>query len=174
MQIPGNEEDAFALFDSLQPVEPEAIHGLWRGRGLVTRHPLDGVLENLGWYGKRFHPDGRADALLFFWDEHRLIPVDPAGIPVRFALRFGGIGRRRIAKSLFSYLVKAMRAKATVAEVRNVRFRGVTSSGMAYDRQPIIDHFRKVNDNRLLGAMSIAGDERHYFFWLDRVKDREG
>lgn len=174
MQIPGNEEDAFALFDSLQPVEPEAIHGLWRGRGLATGHPLDGVLENLGWYGKRFHPDGRADALLFFWDEHRLIPVDPAGIPVRLALRFGGIGRQRIAKSLFSYLVKAMRAKATVAEVRNVRFRGVTSSGMAYDRQPIIDHFRKVNDNRLLGAMSIAGDERHYFFWLDRVKDREG
>lgn len=171
--MPTGEDDAFALFDSLQPVDPVEIEGLWRGRSLETGHPLDGVLENLGWYGKRFHPDGRADALLFFWDEHRLIPVDPAGIPIRLALKMGRFGRRRIAKTLFSYLVKALRAKGTVAAVRAHRFRGQTSAAMAYDRQPIIDHFRKVDDTRLLGAMSIAGEPKHYFFWLDRVKEKD-
>ncbi|MBP2547479.1 hypothetical protein J2858_000372 [Neorhizobium galegae] len=173
MSIPKDEDEAFALFDSLQPVEPGAIHGLWRGRGLATGHPLDGVLENLDWYGKRFHPDGRADALLFFWDDRRLIPVDPAGVPLRLGLRFARFGRRPIARNLFSYLIKALRARTTVAALRTQRFRGVASAAMAYDRQPIIDHFRKLDDDRLLGVMSIAGYTRHYFFWLDRVKGQE-
>ena len=42
---------------------------------------------------------------------------------------------------------------------------------MVYDTQPIVDHFRKVDDNRLVGAMVIEGDERVYFFELERVKD---
>lgn len=40
-------------FQFLSPLEPREIVGLWRGRGIPTGHPLDGVLENLGWFGKR-------------------------------------------------------------------------------------------------------------------------
>jgi hypothetical protein len=67
-------------FRSLPPVEPRDLVGLWKGRGIPSGHPFDGVLENLGWFGKRFTPDMRADALLFRSGEHRLVAVDPRWI----------------------------------------------------------------------------------------------
>jgi hypothetical protein len=41
-------------FQGLLPAEPHQIIGLWTGRGIPSGHPLVGVLENLGWFGKRF------------------------------------------------------------------------------------------------------------------------
>ncbi len=65
-------------FQTLQPLRPEEIVGLWRGVRIPSDHPLDGVLENLQWFGKRFHADLRADALLFQWRLGRLVPINPA------------------------------------------------------------------------------------------------
>lgn len=69
-------------FQFLSPLEPREIVGLWRGRGIPTGHPLDGVLENLGWFGKRFNADMRADALLFWSGKRRLIALDPRIVPL--------------------------------------------------------------------------------------------
>ena len=113
----------------------------------------------------------RADALLFRGGEKRLVATDPAWIPLRLALRFHKIGRSRAASNLFSFLLRRLRAKGPVASLKAVPFQGVTSAAMVYDTQPIVDHFRKVDDNRLVGAMVIEGDERVYFFELERVKD---
>ena len=145
--------------------------GLWTGRGIPSGHPLDGVLENLGWFGKRFSAQMRADALLLRRGEKRLVAIEPAWIPLRLALRFHKIGRTRAASNLFSYLLRRLRAKGPVASLKAVPFQGVTSAAMAYDTQPIVDHFRKVGDNRLMGAMVIEGDERVYFFELERVEE---
>lgn len=165
------EADALALFDSLPPLLPAELIGLWQGHGLPTGHPLDGVLENLGWYGKRFHGDRRADALLFRWGERRLVPIDPAKIPVGLALHLSGFGRSRAGHNLFSHLMRGLRAHGPVAKVRRVGFRGVESAAMAYDCKPILDHFRRLDDHRVLGVMEIAGDERHYFFVLERAPE---
>ena len=94
----------FKEFELLPPLEPREIVGLWRGRGIPTGHPLDGVLENLGWFGKRFNADMRADALLFWSGKRRLIALDPGIVPLRLALRFHKVGRTRIARNLFSHL----------------------------------------------------------------------
>lgn len=145
--------------------------GLWAGRGMPSGHPLDGVLENLGWFGKRFSAQMRADALLFRRGENRLVAIDPARIPLRLALRFHKLGRTRAASNLFSYLLRRLRAKGPVASLKAMPFHGVTSAAMAYDTQPIIDHFRKVDDNRVMGAMVIEGDDRVYFFELQRVEE---
>jgi hypothetical protein len=33
--------------------------GSWRGKGVKTGHPMDGLLERFSWHGKRFTgPDG--------------------------------------------------------------------------------------------------------------------
>lgn len=61
------QEEMAAWFRSLDPVQPKDMVGLWSGVGIPSDHPLDGVLENLNWFGKRFHSDMRADALLFTW-----------------------------------------------------------------------------------------------------------
>jgi len=109
---------AFEQFRSLPPVEPIEIVGLWQGRGIPAGHPLDGVLENLGWFGKRFRADMRADALLFWTRERRLIAIDPAQIPVCLALRFHKLGRTGAARILFSYLRRGFQASGPVACLR--------------------------------------------------------
>jgi len=42
---------------------------------------------------------------------------------------------------------------------------------MVYDHQPIVDHFRRIDEHTIMGAMTITGDERIYFFELDRVDE---
>ncbi|PZM16463.1 DUF4334 domain-containing protein [Rhizobium tubonense] len=156
-------------FQCLPPIEPREMIGLWRSRGIPAGHPFDGVLENLGWFGKRFTAELRADALLFRSGQHELIPIDPARIPLGLALRFHKVGRTRAARNLFSYLRRGLRAKGPVASLKTMSFRGVTSAAMAYDEQPIVDHFRRIDERRIMGMMEIEGDERIYFFELERV-----
>jgi hypothetical protein len=40
---------------------------------------------------------------------------------------------------------------------------------MVYDRQPIVDYFRRIGHDELAGMMVVEGDRRRYFFRLRRV-----
>lgn len=40
---------------------------------------------------------------------------------------------------------------------------------MVYDRQPIVDYFRRIDEDQLAGMMVVEGDERRYFFRLRRA-----
>lgn len=46
---------------------------------------------------------------------------------------------------------------------------GEETAAMVYDRQPIVDYFRRINDNAFAGMMVVEGDERRYFFSLRKV-----
>jgi hypothetical protein len=72
------QEQASAWFSTLAPVNAGDMVGLWKGIGHPSGHPLDGVLENLDWFGKRFHPNMRADALLFEGAPGKLLAIEPA------------------------------------------------------------------------------------------------
>ncbi len=48
-------------------------------------------------------------------------------------------------------------------------FGGVESAAMAYDDQPIVDYVRRIDETKIMGAMTIRGDTRIYFFELERV-----
>jgi hypothetical protein len=78
-------------------------------------------------------------------------------------------GRTRIARNWFTYLEKALRAVGPVARLKPLSFRGKISAAMIYDRQPIIDHFRRIDDDTVIGAMAVDGDERVFFFLLRRA-----
>ncbi|MBP2233696.1 hypothetical protein J2Z31_000186 [Sinorhizobium kostiense] len=169
-----SEDAAFHFFDGLQPVSTRELVGLWKGSGVPTGHPFDGVLENLGWHGKRFRPEMRADALLFRIGDNRLLPIDPSLIPLALALRFHRFGRTEAARNLFSHLARHLRAKGPVASLRSMPFRNAMSAAMVYDRKPIIDYFRKIGRDRVLGVMQVEGDDRHYFFELERVAEPAG
>ncbi|MFJ3207373.1 DUF4334 domain-containing protein [Streptomyces flaveolus] len=43
-----------AVWAGLDTVRPEEILGEWRGGEFDTGHPLNGMLEQAGWYGKTF------------------------------------------------------------------------------------------------------------------------
>jgi hypothetical protein len=54
-----------------------------------------------------------------------------------------------------------------------VEFRGETTATMVYDRMPVLDHFKKVDDDTLMGIMngkleSAFGISDLYYFWLER------
>jgi hypothetical protein len=156
-------------FQTLQPVRAQEMIGLWQGAGIPSGHPLDGVLENLGWFGKRFHADMRADALLFQTTPGRLFPIDPAFIPLRLALRFSAFGRTFIARNWFSYLRKTLRARGTTASLHGGDSSDSQTAAMVYDKQPIVDYFRWTGEDEVAGMMVVEGDRRRYFFWLKRV-----
>jgi hypothetical protein len=50
------------------------------------------------------------------------------------------------------------------AVLRPVAFRGKTSAAMIYDRLPIIDHFRKIDDEAVMGIMDHKGRIEVYFY----------
>lgn len=168
----GDQQTVREDFESLPPIQPCELVGLWRGRGIPAGHPFDGVLENLGWSGKRFKPDRRADALLFRFSDRRLVAIDPKWIPLGLALRFHQLGRTRLGKSLFSCLQRRLRARGSVASLNSMVFGGVESGAMVYDHQPVVDYFRRIDELRVMGAMTIQGvDDRIYFFELERVDE---
>lgn len=43
-----------AIWAALAPIRPEEILGEWKGGEFRTGHPLDGMLDEAGWYGKTF------------------------------------------------------------------------------------------------------------------------
>lgn len=57
-----------------------------------------------------------------------------------------------------------------IVQLREVRFRDLVSTAMIYDKHPIIDHFRYVNDKLIAGAMdtSAFGEAGTYYFYLYR------
>ncbi|WP_067486383.1 DUF4334 domain-containing protein [Actinomadura hibisca] len=55
------------------------------------------------------------------------------------------------------------------ARLREISYRGAVSAAMVYDTQPIIDHFRRVSDTVVLGAMDAKGQQDTLYFHLTRV-----
>ena len=70
-------EEALDFFDELDSVDLEFMLGRWKGRGFDTNHPLDGLLETCGWYGKEFIDAETVHPLLFLNSRDRIIRVDP-------------------------------------------------------------------------------------------------
>lgn len=159
---------ALACFDSLAGVEPEFMIGRWRGAGLPSGHPLDGVLEALGWYGKAFESADRVYPLLFRTDSGAVIPLDPRFMPVSVALRLPALAVSGPVRMAFRAVSGLLRSDQSAAKLQSMNFRGKSSAAMIYARMPITDHFRRIDDDHLLGLMEMAGMEKPYFFTLTR------
>ncbi|UJJ30187.1 DUF4334 domain-containing protein [Halopseudomonas maritima] len=54
------------------------------------------------------------------------------------------------------------------AQIREMVFGGRVSAALIYDQQPIIDYFRKVNDDLVIGLGDIKGKPLEFFFHLTR------
>ena len=55
------------------------------------------------------------------------------------------------------------------ATLRMVSYRGVSTATMIYDKHPIFDHFRKLDDDLVMGVMDRKGDAAPLCFWLRRL-----
>ena len=162
---------ALALFDTLPAVAVDEIIGDWRGGGFPTGHALDGVLENLGWRGKRFDSAECACPLLFARRSGGTLAIDPTRIPFRSALRYADFARSAAAAKLFEIVAPLLATTRPSARLRAIKYRGVVTAAMIYDAQPAIDVFRRLDANTLLGLMDLRGMVQPFFFTLARDSD---
>lgn len=160
---------ALELFDAAPAVDTESMIGTWHGAELPTAHPLDGLLEASGWWGKQFVDGETVHPLLFPADDGTLWALNPV-------LAFGGLGvatripalRNRNHRGTISALRPALRTRTPKARLRTTRYRGVDTATMIYDQLPINDVFRRIDDHTVLGAMDLRGSRAPYFFVLQR------
>ncbi|WP_368489217.1 DUF4334 domain-containing protein [Clostridium sp. BJN0013] len=165
-----SQEDAFAFYDSLEPVIPDEMWGLWKGSEMKTGHPFEGLLKAAGWYGKRFVNSEEVYPLIFEKQNGKLYAGNPTLIPI--TLPFDKIPHR-IVNLAMKVVVPILSTNKSSARLREVNYRGKVTSAMVYDTKGIIDIFRKVDDNTLMGIMDIKGikTDKSYFFILDRVQE---
>jgi hypothetical protein len=161
--------EALAVFDALPPVAPAEMRGRWRGSGVPTGHRLDGLLEAYGWAGKAFADDETAHPLLFAragasgaGAATEWTAIDPRRLPP------AGLGATRLARSraavwAFRLARPLLATRQPQARLRLVEHRGVLTAAMIYDRQPIIDLFRRVGPGVLLGLMDMRGEAAFFF-----------
>ena len=159
---------ALAFYDALEPVVLEEMIGSWRGEGLPTGNPLDGLLERFGWYGKRFDgPDG-AHPLVFCAGVGRTMLLNPAFVPIAALIRCQRLLRAPFVPRLFSILLPVLSTHNPKARLRLMAYRDVVTATMCYDALPVNDVFRKVDDDTLVGAMDLRSLETPFMFALRR------
>lgn len=161
-------DQAWELFDSLPAARVEDVtSGRWRGAEVGTGHPWDGMLAETGWYGKQFDSADEVQPLLFAGPDGKIFPVDPRRVPLFLAGKVPVTALRPVRQSLGA-LRPLLRTGTSRARLRNLEFRGKSSAAMIYDHLPIIDIFRRVDEDTLLGVMDKRGLREPYFFVLYR------
>ena len=158
--------EALARFDALPAVTTAEMLGEWRGSGVPTGHDMDGLLETYAWYGKSFLSDEAVHPLVFRTRAGEKYAIDPRLIPLSLS-RNHALSRHIVARALFTLATPLLRTRIPRARLRAVTYRGVTTAAMVYDHLPIIDCFRRVDDDTVLGAMDIRG-AAPFFFQLER------
>ncbi len=161
-------QEALAYFDSLPVVAAAEMLGRWRGSGLVTGSPLDGLLEAYGWYGKEFLDDEAVHPLLFADRSGRPRPVDPSLLPLNLLRDYAGFLQLWPLRTALSSIRPLLYTTKPKARLREITHRGVVTAAIVYDSLPIIDFFRRVSDDVLLGAMDMRGLAAPFLFVLDR------
>jgi hypothetical protein len=165
---PGTTTEILTLFDSLPPVSVEAMLGRWRGTGLPSGHPMDGLLDRFGWYGKAFNGPEDVQPLLCKIRSGEVFALNPAFVPMSLVNRHIRLFHTRFAETIFALFGWAAATRRPTARLRMTEFRGVSTAAMIYDRLPIIDMFRAIDGDTLLGVMDLRGMTQPFFFVLRR------
>lgn len=128
---------------------------------------MDGLLAISGWYGKEFIDAETVHPLLFGDAPDNLYAVNPKLIPMATLNRVGSYLPDLMppgGRAAF----RALRTRKPRARLRTVEYRGTSGAAMVYDDIPVIDHFRRLDDTTLLGAMDQRGSDQTYFFLLEK------
>jgi len=158
-------EQAQEAFDELPPASLDFMRGRWVGYGLPTAHPMDGLLELYGWYGKEFVDPDNVHPLLF--GDRGQLKLEPYPLMTTLSLLGPEWARNGMLVRIFSVLRKLFSTGKSRARMRMTEHRGKCTATMVYDGLPIHDVFVRVDDDTVLGTMDLKGMEQP-FFWLMR------
>ncbi|WP_448616767.1 GXWXG domain-containing protein [Modestobacter sp. URMC 112] len=160
--------DVLAFFDGLPPVPAAGLAGRWRGSELPTGHRFDGLLTAFGWYGKEVVDAETVFPLLFRDRAGVPRPVDPRFAPLGLLRTVPGAARTAPARAAFAAVRPLLTGRRPQARVREVLHRGVLTGALVYDRLPVVDAFRQVGPDTLLGLMDARGVPEPFPFVLRR------
>ena len=160
--------EALDLFDSLDAVSLDFMYGRWKGAGFHTGHPMDGLLEVANWYGKEFVSPDCVHPLLFSDGNHNVFKVSPDPLLIKLALRLP-IPTGNTFKPFFTLFNPLLKTEDSQARLRMMKHRGKLSATMIYDHLPIHDHFRRGDDNTVMGLMDYKASPQPFFFLLHRA-----
>lgn len=96
--------------------------------------------------------------------------VKPSLIPLGLVWKFSRLVRRRAVVAARRLLLPVLSTRRPQARLRTVEHRGVRTATMIYDAQPIHDHFRRLDDDTVLGVMDLRGVPDPFFFLLRRER----
>ena len=160
--------DVLAFFDGLPPVPAAGLAGRWRGSELPTGHRFDGLLTVHGWYGKEVVDDETVFPLLFRDRAGVPRPVDPRFAPLGLLRNAAWLAHAPPARLAFPVVRPLLTGRRPQARVREVLHRGVLTGALLYDRLPVLDAFRRVGPDTLLGLMDARGVPEPFPFVLRR------
>lgn len=178
-----SQKEAYEFFDSLDPVNAKMMKGKWKGSECITGHELEGLLTVAPWYGKEFLDPETVCPLVMENKRGELYCIAPRKIfkfaDRPFVLNFAKkiAEKNRSGKHFDSHkldpLMKFFKTGASCARLREIKYRGTVTSAMIYDELPIIDVFRMLDENTVLGVMDIKGQfgKMGYFFLLEKSSD---
>lgn len=157
---------ALALFDGLPTVAVTEMTGRWRGDVIETGHPLDDLLGAARWYGKVFEGPEAVHPLVHRGLFGGMYRVNPALLPLDWGMRLPFAAQ--VTRLLFPLVGPLMATSRPRARLRMVAHRGVVTAAMIYDAKPVIDLFRRIDDQSVMGLMDQRGAAAPFFFRLTR------
>ena len=162
-------EEALDIFDHLDAVPVDFMIGRWKGFEIKSDHRMDGLLEVAGWYGKLFRSPEEVHPLLFYTrNKIALYAVNPRIVPMHISLP-----KPYVAGILMKLLKPFLQTKKSAARLRIIEYRGRATATMCYDEKAILDHFARIDDNRVMGVMDLKGVPEPYIFMLERDDDTD-
>ena len=162
-----SQPEVLSFFDSLPAIPVEGMLGRWRGSELPTGSPLDGLLGAYGWWGKEMR-DAESVHPLLFTGPHGPFPVNPSLVPLSLLRTRPQLAHASPVRGAATRLLPLARTARPAARLREVAHRGTVSAAMIYDALPIVDHFRRVTDDVVLGLMDMRGLPEPFCFVLRR------
>jgi len=160
-------EVALQCFDALEPVDLDFMIGRWRGVEIATNHPMDGLLAATNWYGKAFVDPETVHPLLFQNGQGHIFKVAPSLMAMRLGLKLSFV-KHKALRPLLRLLIALSKTDTSQARLRMMDYRHQVSATMIYDRLPINDSFRKIDDHTVLGVMDFKDLPQPFFFVLHR------
>lgn len=162
-------EEAHSIFDELEAVSLDFMYGRWYGWECLTGHPMEGMLEASGWYGKWFEDEEQVHPLLLWTSDRKsLYAVNPA-----LAFVFTRVQLPHyIVRFLSAFAKPFIQTRRSRARLRITEYKGKASATMCYDQLPIHDIFRKVDEHTVMGLMDNKSDQQAYFFFLRKASDQ--
>ncbi len=145
------QEEAADFYDSLPAFPIENIYGRWKGREMATGHPFDGVLTATKWYGKYFEDSENSYPLMYQKKNKEFFFVDPNYLPLEIVQSFS----RSFIAFLFPLLLPFICTKESSSIVRSIEYRNYITTAMIYDKKPVIDYFKMVDETTIFAASEM-------------------